>query len=173
MAATSSLQLRAISNFGTPSATGTSSCEPSTIIEIEIGISGLLLIWLASIVAEVSRAASTIYALQRGSDVPVVIHQLAQHFARRHVALIIVLDGLQFSDLPDRAHRGAVDLANALGQKALKTIPHVKMRWRNARIADPTMEARLTLPRLLPHPWLLELQSESREFDLTLSALGR
>jgi hypothetical protein len=151
VAATSSLQLRAISNFGTPSATGTSSCEPNTIIEIEIGISGLLLIWLASIVAEVSRTASTIYALQRGSDVLVVFHQLAQHFARCHVALVVVLDGLQFSDLPDRAHRGAADLSNALGEKALKTIPHVKIPWRNARTADPTMEARLTLPRLLPH----------------------
>src|SRR6266849_3427060 len=43
------------------------SCEPNTIIEIEIGISGLLLIWLASIVAEASRAASTIYAPQRPS----------------------------------------------------------------------------------------------------------
>jgi hypothetical protein len=60
VAATSSLQLRAISNFGTLSATGMTSCEPNTIIEIEIGISGLLLIWLASIVAEASRAASTI-----------------------------------------------------------------------------------------------------------------
>jgi hypothetical protein len=38
VAATSSLQLRAISNFGTPSATGITSCEPNTIIEIEIGI---------------------------------------------------------------------------------------------------------------------------------------
>jgi hypothetical protein len=64
------------------------------------------------------------------------------------------------------------DLANALGEKALKTIPHVKIRWRNARTADPTMEARLTLPRLLPHHRLLELQSESREFDLTLFAPG-
>jgi hypothetical protein len=60
VAATSSLQLRAISNFGTPSATGMTSCEPNTIIEIEIGIFGLLLIWLASIVAEASCAASTI-----------------------------------------------------------------------------------------------------------------
>src|SRR5712672_3324741 len=38
VAATSSLQLRAMSNFGTPSATGMTSCEPNTIIEIEIGI---------------------------------------------------------------------------------------------------------------------------------------
>jgi hypothetical protein len=43
------------------------SCEPNTIIEIEIGISGLLLIWRASIVAEASRAASTIWTLQRPS----------------------------------------------------------------------------------------------------------
>jgi len=127
VAATSSLQLRAISNFGTPSATGTTSCEPNTIIEIEIGISGLL-IWLTRIVAKVSRTASTICALQRGSDVLVAFHQLAQHLARRHLTLVVVLDGLQFSDLPDRAHRGAVDLANALGRKALKTIPHVKIR---------------------------------------------
>jgi len=169
VAATSSLQLRAMSNFGTPSATGTTSCEPNTIIEIEIGISGLLLIWLTGIVAEVSRAASTIYALHRSSDVLVVLHQLARHFARRHVVLVVVLDGLQFCDLPDRAHRDAADLANALGQKALKTIPYVKIRWRNARTADPTMEARLTLPRLLPHHGSFELQSESREFDLTLS----
>jgi hypothetical protein len=38
------LQLRAISNFGTPSATGITNCELNTIIEIEIGISGLLLV---------------------------------------------------------------------------------------------------------------------------------
>src|SRR3981081_3756310 len=44
VAATSSLQLRAISNFGTPSATGITNCELNTIIEIEIGISGLLLV---------------------------------------------------------------------------------------------------------------------------------
>src|SRR5882672_3035261 len=95
--------------------------------------------------------AKLVRLAHRGGDVFVVFHQLAQHFARRHVALVVVLDGLQFCDLPDRAHRDAADLANALGQKALKTIPHVKIRWRNARTADPTMEARLTLPRLLPH----------------------
>ena len=44
MAATSSLQLRATSNFGTLSATGTTSCAPNTIIETVIGISGLLLV---------------------------------------------------------------------------------------------------------------------------------
>jgi len=76
------------------------SCEPNTIIEIEIGISDLLLIWLTSIVPEVSRAASTIYALQCGSNVLVVFHQLAQHFAWRHIALVVVLDGLQFRDCP-------------------------------------------------------------------------
>jgi hypothetical protein len=37
-AAASSLQLRAISNFGTSSATATTSCELKTIIENEIGI---------------------------------------------------------------------------------------------------------------------------------------
>jgi Protein of unknown function (DUF3551) len=42
VAATSSLQLRVISNFGTPSTTGITNCEPKTIIEIENGISGLL-----------------------------------------------------------------------------------------------------------------------------------
>src|ERR1700730_14670393 len=39
----------------------------------------------------------------RGGDVLVVFHQLAQHFARRHIGLIVVLDGLRFPDLPDRA----------------------------------------------------------------------
>jgi hypothetical protein len=48
VAATSSLQLRAISNFGTPSATGITSCELNMILEIEIGISGPLLVSTAS-----------------------------------------------------------------------------------------------------------------------------
>jgi hypothetical protein len=42
VAATSSLQLRATSKFGTPSATATTNCEFKTIIEKEIGISRLL-----------------------------------------------------------------------------------------------------------------------------------
>src|SRR5258705_3961831 len=42
VAATSSLQLRAMSKFGTPSATATTNCEFKTIIEKEIGISRLL-----------------------------------------------------------------------------------------------------------------------------------
>jgi hypothetical protein len=42
VAATSSLQLRATSNFGTPSATATTICELKTIIEKEIGIPRLL-----------------------------------------------------------------------------------------------------------------------------------
>src|SRR5262245_25289820 len=41
-AAASSLQLRAMSKFGTPSATATTICELKTIIEKEIGISRLL-----------------------------------------------------------------------------------------------------------------------------------
>jgi hypothetical protein len=41
VAATSSLQLLAMSNFGTPSATGTTNCVPNTIIETVIGIFGL------------------------------------------------------------------------------------------------------------------------------------
>src|SRR5437899_11819003 len=41
VAATSSLQLRAMSNFGTPSATGKTSCEFKMIIENEIGIPNL------------------------------------------------------------------------------------------------------------------------------------
>src|SRR6478609_12063870 len=42
VAATSSLQLRAMSKFGTPSATATTICELKTIIGKEIGISRLL-----------------------------------------------------------------------------------------------------------------------------------
>src|SRR5437879_13311996 len=42
VAATSSLQLREMSKFGTPSATVTTICELKTIIEKEIGISRLL-----------------------------------------------------------------------------------------------------------------------------------
>src|SRR6476620_7561519 len=42
VAATSSLQLREMSNFGTPSATATTICELKTIIGKEIGISRLL-----------------------------------------------------------------------------------------------------------------------------------
>jgi hypothetical protein len=44
VAATSSLQVRAISNFGTWSATATTNCELKIIIEIETGIFGLLLV---------------------------------------------------------------------------------------------------------------------------------
>src|SRR6185295_1996671 len=42
VAATSSLQLRATSKLGTPSATATTTCELKTIIGKEIGISRLL-----------------------------------------------------------------------------------------------------------------------------------
>jgi hypothetical protein len=50
VAATSSLQLRAISNFGTPSATATINCEFKIIIEIEIAILSVpTRIWLAPI----------------------------------------------------------------------------------------------------------------------------
>jgi hypothetical protein len=45
VAAASSWQLRAISNFGTWSATATTNCELKIIIEIEIGIFGLLLVF--------------------------------------------------------------------------------------------------------------------------------
>ncbi|GMO53779.1 hypothetical protein BwDG23_65070 [Bradyrhizobium ottawaense] len=64
MAATSSLQLRVISNFGTPSATGTTSCEPNTIIETVIGMSGLLLPWRDCIVAQAGRTATYIVPLR-------------------------------------------------------------------------------------------------------------
>src|SRR5437764_1314983 len=37
----------------------------------------------------------------RSRHLLVASHQLAQHFARRHIVIVIVLDGLQFSDLPD------------------------------------------------------------------------
>ena len=37
------MQLLAMSNFGTPSAMGTINCELNNIIEIDIGISSLLL----------------------------------------------------------------------------------------------------------------------------------
>jgi len=43
MAASSSLQPRAMSNLGTWSATATTNCELKTIIENEIGMVGLLL----------------------------------------------------------------------------------------------------------------------------------
>src|SRR5206468_12446766 len=52
VAATSSLQLRAMSKLGTPSATVTTICELKTIIEKEIGIAGLPLVSRISIVAE-------------------------------------------------------------------------------------------------------------------------
>jgi hypothetical protein len=47
-----------ISNFGTPSATGITNCVPSTIIETVMGMSGLLLLWLGSIVAHALGTAS-------------------------------------------------------------------------------------------------------------------
>src|SRR6476620_5468818 len=43
----------------------------------------------------------------RRRHVLVVFHQLAQHLARRHIALVVVPDGLQLADLPDRPQRGA------------------------------------------------------------------
>lgn len=46
----------------------------------------------------------------------VVLHQFAQHLARRDVILVVVLDGLEFCDLADRFERGAADLADALGE---------------------------------------------------------
>jgi len=51
-----------------------------------------------------------------GRDVFVVLHQFAQHFAWRHIIIVVVLDGLQFRNLPDRAQRGAAELADAFGQ---------------------------------------------------------
>src|SRR4030081_1295914 len=38
----------------------------------------------------------------RSRDMLVVFHQLAQHLARRDILFIVVLDGLQFRDLPHR-----------------------------------------------------------------------
>jgi hypothetical protein len=46
----------------------------------------------------------------------VVLHQLAQHLARRDVILVVVLDGLEFCDLADRLQSRAADLADALGE---------------------------------------------------------
>src|SRR6185369_14890667 len=56
-AATSSLQLREMSKFGTPSATVTTICELKTIIEKEIGISRLLRI-AAKLRATAGRSAA-------------------------------------------------------------------------------------------------------------------
>ena len=52
----------------------------------------------------------------RGRHVLVVLHQFAQHLARRDVILVIVVDGLQLGDLPDRADRGAAELAHPFGE---------------------------------------------------------
>src|SRR6266536_283823 len=43
----------------------------------------------------------------RGCDVLVVFHQFAQHFARRDIVLVVVLDGLQLGDLADRLQGAA------------------------------------------------------------------
>src|SRR6185295_18514517 len=179
VAATSSLQLRATSKFGTPSATATTICELKTIIGKEIGISRLLRIaaklraalfeaaaqptakpawtrrecpagsrrrpqgWQAALRAfaaqprsgrvgaflaagleqepgtalglvdedfEQACAAGILMIVAKlvrfahgRRHLLVVFHQLAQHFARRHISLVVVLDGLQLGDLPDRA----------------------------------------------------------------------
>src|SRR6185369_6551362 len=193
-AATSSLQLREMSKFGTPSATVTTICELKTIIEKEIGISRLL-----RIAAKVSgsrssklqrslpqnraecdgnvlqaaaggrrdgkadparllkrnRASRRVGAFltagleqepgpalglvdedfeqacaagilmivaklvgfaHRRRHLLVVFHQFAQHFARRHVFVVVILDGLMLGDLSDRAQRGAAELAYPLGE---------------------------------------------------------
>ena len=52
----------------------------------------------------------------RRRHVLVVFHQFAQHLARRYVVFVVVLDGLQLPDLPDRAHRGAAELAYPFGK---------------------------------------------------------
>src|SRR6266702_3085844 len=63
VAATSSLQLRATSKFGTPSATATTICELKTIIGKEIGISGLFRIAAkASGQPLLFKAAAPVYA---------------------------------------------------------------------------------------------------------------
>src|SRR5262249_46093355 len=46
----------------------------------------------------------------------VVPHQLAQHLVRRDELRVVVLDALHVGDLPDRAQRGAADLAHAFGE---------------------------------------------------------
>src|SRR5262249_38424834 len=46
----------------------------------------------------------------------IVVHELQQHIDRGNVVLVVVLDPLQLRDMPDRADRGAADLACALGQ---------------------------------------------------------
>jgi len=48
----------------------------------------------------------------------VVGYQFAQHVARRHIALVVVVDALQLGYLPDRPQRGSADLADALGDFA-------------------------------------------------------
>jgi hypothetical protein len=59
VAAASSLQLRAISNFGTWSATATTNCELKIIIEIEIGIFGLPLVFGSTALQKASRTGSS------------------------------------------------------------------------------------------------------------------
>ena len=44
---------------------------------------------------------------QGGRHVLVIFHQFAQHFALRHIGLVVVLNGLQFRDLADRTQRNA------------------------------------------------------------------
>src|SRR5262245_17628993 len=46
----------------------------------------------------------------------IVVHELQQHINGGNVVLVVVLDPLQLRDMPDRADRGAADLACALGQ---------------------------------------------------------
>ena len=60
--------------------------------------------------------ADLVRLTHRGGDMLVVLHQLAQHLARRDIVLVVVLDRLELCDLADRLHRGAADLADALGK---------------------------------------------------------
>jgi hypothetical protein len=48
-------------------------------------------------------------------DLLIVAHQLAQHVAGGHIALVVVLDALQLGDLADRPQRDAADLAHTFG----------------------------------------------------------
>ena len=48
-------------------------------------------------------------------DLFIVAHQLAQHVAGGHTALVIVLDALQLGNLADRPQGDAADLAHAFG----------------------------------------------------------
>jgi len=58
--------------------------------------------------------AELVAIAHRRHDCLVIGHQLAEHVAWRHILFVVVLNALQFGNLPDRPKCRSADLANPL-----------------------------------------------------------